>query len=311
MAMTYGQLLEFQPDSDSVTSYLERVSLYFDAIGIVDGKRVPILLRSTGVSMYSFLSHLLAPDKPGSMSFDQICAALRNHFEPKRSIIAERFHFHKRDQTAGETVAAFDAALRKLAVHCNFGEVLQDTLRDRFVCGLRHDAIQRRLLSETSLTYDKALEIAKAMEAADKDARAFKRTDAAVQKLGGGYFRKQKSPSPRQSCYRCGRPNQLLQNANSRKHCAVCVGKRDILQLLAAPNWRKPLARSRSTNPTHTMYRMTVSHPVLGEAATRIFDCTSWENAHQTLSLSLYNLMGRNSQWRWTQGKHFQSSQKR
>ena len=173
MATTYGQLQEFQPDSDSVTSYLERVSLYFDANGIVDGKRVPIMLSSIGASTYSLLSDLLAPDKPGSMSFDQICAALRNHFEPKRSIIAERFHFHKRDQTAGETVAAFDAALRKLAVHCYFGEVLQDTLRDRFVCGLRHDAIQRRLLSETSLTYDKTLEIAKAMEASDKDARAF------------------------------------------------------------------------------------------------------------------------------------------
>ena len=101
MATTYmyGQLQEFQSDSDSVTSYLERVSLYtyFDANGIVDGKRVPILLSSIGASMYSFLSDLLAPDKPGSMSFDQICAALWNHIEPKRSIIAERFHFHKRD----------------------------------------------------------------------------------------------------------------------------------------------------------------------------------------------------------------------
>ena len=310
MATTYGRLQEFQPDSDSVTSYLERVSLYFDANGIVDGKRVPILLSSIGASTYSLLSHLLAPDKPGSMSFDQICVALRNHFEPKCSIIAERFHFHKRDQTAGKTVAAFDAALRKLAVHCNLGEVLQDTLHDCFVCGLRHNAIQRRLLSETSLTYDKALEIAKAMEAADKDARAFKRTDTAVQKLGGGYFRKQKSLTPRQSCYRCGRPNHTPTECKFKDtQCRMC-GKTGHIATACAPNWRKPLTRSRSTNPTHTMYRMTVSHLVTGAAVTRIFDCTSWENAHQTLSLSLYNLMGRNSTWRWTQGQHFQSSQK-
>ena len=89
MATTYGQLQKFQPDSESITSYLERVTLYLDANGIADGKRVPILLSSIGASTYSLLSNLLAPDKPGSKSFDQICAALRNHFEPKCSIIAK------------------------------------------------------------------------------------------------------------------------------------------------------------------------------------------------------------------------------
>ena len=31
MATQYGQLQEFKPDSDSIKSYLERVSLYFAA----------------------------------------------------------------------------------------------------------------------------------------------------------------------------------------------------------------------------------------------------------------------------------------
>ena len=61
----------------------------------------------------------------------------------------------------------------KLAANCRFGDTLQDTLRDHFVFGLRHESIQRRLLSETSLTYSKALETAETMETADKEARAF------------------------------------------------------------------------------------------------------------------------------------------
>ena len=252
MATTYGQLQEFQPDSDSVTSYLERVALYFDANGIAEDKKVPILLSSIGASTYSLLSDLLAPDKPGSKSFDQICTALRNHFEPKRSIIAERFHFHKRDQTAGETVAAFDAALRKLAVHCSFGEALQDTLRDRFVCGLRHDAIQRRLLSETFLTYDKALEIAKAMEAADKDTRAFKRTDAAVQRLGGGYSRKQKAPTPRQPCYRCGRPNHAPTECKFKDaQCRVCGKTGHIATACRSKPAKTPHKKQKHKSSTH------------------------------------------------------------
>ena len=39
-------------------------------------------------------------------------------------------------------------------------------LRDRLVCGVQQDSIQQRLLAEKDLTYQKALELATAMEAA-------------------------------------------------------------------------------------------------------------------------------------------------
>ena len=91
-------------------------------------------------------------------------------------------------------------------------------------------------------------------------------------------------------------------SANSRTHSAICVGRWDISRLLAALNQRKTLTRSRSTSPTYTMYRLTSSHPVMGAAVTRMLDCTSWTSVHQTLSLSLCNLMESNSTWRWTQG---------
>ena len=89
----------------------------------------------------------------------------------KRVLIAQHFHFHKRDQAAGESIADYDASLRKLASQCKFVDSLEEALRDRFVCGLRHKAIQRRLLSETDLSYAKAIEIARAMEVADRDTK--------------------------------------------------------------------------------------------------------------------------------------------
>ena len=94
---------------------------------------------------------------------------LQSHFSPKPIIIAERFRFHKRDQQADESVKDFNIELRKLSEYCDFGTNLKDSLRDRFVCGLRNDAIQKKLLSVDKLTYDKALETALAMESASKD----------------------------------------------------------------------------------------------------------------------------------------------
>ena len=172
MAAVYGQLKKFKPEAESIKSYLERVSLYFKANAIAAEKQVPILLSSIGSTTYTLLSDLLAPTAPGDKSFEDISATLKQ-FQPQQSTIAERFHFHKREQAVGETVAEFDTVLMKLVANCRFEDTLQDTLRDHFVFGLRHESIQRRLLSETSLTYSKALETAETMETADKEARAF------------------------------------------------------------------------------------------------------------------------------------------
>ena len=56
--------------------------------------------------------------------------------------------------------------LRQSSKHCDFGESLNDMLRDRLVCDSR---IQRRLLSELNLTFQKAYDLALVMEIADKD----------------------------------------------------------------------------------------------------------------------------------------------
>ena len=132
-------------------------------------------------------------------------------------MITEHFHFHKRYQAAHESIADFDAALRKLAVHCKFGKHLQETLRDRFVCGLRHKAIQRCLLTKSTLTYAKAIEIARGMESADKDAKTFKMPVAIIKKLSTS---PQKSNEIQINCYRCGRANHTP--AQCKFSCLKC-----------------------------------------------------------------------------------------
>ncbi len=47
-------------------------------------------------------------------------------------------------------------------------------LRDRLVCGVNHDRIQRNLLSESKLTYAKAYELAVAIETAERDTKDLK-----------------------------------------------------------------------------------------------------------------------------------------
>ena len=64
MATHFGKLQEIQCESD-IKSYLQRVTLYFEANEINAKKQVVVLLSSIGGPIYTLLSDLLAPVTPG------------------------------------------------------------------------------------------------------------------------------------------------------------------------------------------------------------------------------------------------------
>ena len=168
-------------------------------------KIVATFLTSIGSKTYNVLRDLLAPVKPSSVKLTDLVTTLRDHYEPKPIVIAERFHFRKREQLEGEGVAAYIAALKKCSEHCAFGTFLEKALRERFVCGLKSRQIQERLLAEKILTWKTAVEMALATEVADKQANNFRSSPA---DSGIHYVRSLhplKAMKPKRPCFRCGK----------------------------------------------------------------------------------------------------------
>ena len=227
MATVIGQLPEFNPESESLTTYVERVKLFIEANGIEDARKVAVLLSVIGGKTYALLRNLLSPTDPKTKSFDEIVAVLTQHYEPKPLIIAERFHFHKRNQAAGESVAEFIAELRRLAKHCEFKTFLEEALRDRFVCGLNKKAIQNKLLTEKDLTLARALQIATGMEAAAKQVAELQATSSASAASAGATVTSKgdvhKVTTNPRYCYRCGKPDhKSAQCPSSKLRCYNC-----------------------------------------------------------------------------------------
>ena len=95
-------------------------------------------------------------------------------------VIAERFHFHRHNQkTSSESISDYVAELRRLATHCESGDYLEQALRDRLVCGIRHENTQKRLLSEANLTLAKATEITRGIEATESQSSQLKAINSA------------------------------------------------------------------------------------------------------------------------------------
>ena len=156
------------------------------------------------------------------------------HFSPKPSVIVKRFEFNTRRQGEAESIAKYVAELRKLAQHCDYGSVLSDMLRDRLVCGVADKSIQRRLLQTTDLTFDKALEVALATEAADKDSRRLA-VDKDLPTLIGAV---KDRPAPSISSGKRGRQRvhrpqpgagraQSSRPSREEKGCSKCGGEHD------------------------------------------------------------------------------------
>ena len=83
-------------------------------------------------------------------------------------MIVQHYHFNSHQCGTSETVAEYVAALLKLAKYCNFGNTLDEMLRDRLVCGIAKAAIEKCLFTEPELIFTKSVTIAQAVKLAEK-----------------------------------------------------------------------------------------------------------------------------------------------
>ncbi|UYV79053.1 hypothetical protein LAZ67_17000926 [Cordylochernes scorpioides] len=132
------------------------------------------LFRQLGETMalalnsYALARSLAAPKDLAHVDYEEILNILTGHFCPKPNVIVQRYHFNKHNQ-GNESIASYVAELRRLSENCEFID-LDDRLRDRLVCGLRKVSLVKRLLSETVLTLEKAINIALCDESASANA---------------------------------------------------------------------------------------------------------------------------------------------
>ena len=178
----FGVLGEFDPSTELFTAYLERLEQFFiansigqcsadasqEVIAAADKKKVAVFISVMGKNSYAILRDLCSPDSPKDKSFSQLCDKLKDHYKPKRLEVAETYRFHRCVQEENESVSAYSARLRRYASTCNFGEFLNRSLRDQFICGIRNSATRKKLLNEDR-TFQDALKVAIADEVASKE----------------------------------------------------------------------------------------------------------------------------------------------
>ena len=154
---SYGNIGKFDQALENWEAYIKQMEQYFVANEVTsEAKKKAILLSTCGPSTYGTICSLAALDKPTDLHYSALLELTKKHYNPKPSVIMQRYKFNARNQKSNESISTYVAELRKLTEFCDFGETIGDMLRDKFVWGLHNARIQHRLLAEKALTFSKA-----------------------------------------------------------------------------------------------------------------------------------------------------------
>ncbi|XP_043288459.1 uncharacterized protein [Venturia canescens] len=204
-----GNLQEYSL-KDDWNHWIERFEQYYIANDIASEKGVALFLTLIGSEGYALLRSLCTPCLPANKSLKELNEIMKNHLQPKPSVIAERYKFKECSQKDTDSIMEFLANLKRLSTYCEFGSSLESHLRDQFVWGVKNERIKKRLLSEHDLTYARAVELAQTMEMATKDVAEMGASSKgqvdSINFVGKG----SKKSSTRESsvkCWCCGRSN--------------------------------------------------------------------------------------------------------
>lgn len=266
--MATQKIEPFEPTQETFARYIQRIQIHFQAADVPDAKQKLVFLHSLSRKHYTLLANLVSPQTPDENSQDELIKALSNHFQPKSSVISERYTFHSRSQEAGESLTDFVASLSRLIVTCDYATAFQHVLlRDRFVCGLANESTRKRLLTEDDkLTLERALEIALRVEKATihaKQMRSDPRLSGGILYTSQGRTESQfrTAPRPTPSCHRCGGPHLAPNCRFIHEKCRSC-GKTGHIAKSAEVNLRTR-KRNRRIQILVSRIQRPISEPTL------------------------------------------------
>ena len=196
--------------------------------------QIATLKAVMGKECFQIYEHLPLSDEEHKDLYT-ILSALTEHFEPKTNVIYERYIFNSCKQENTENIESYLARLRKLAATCEYGALLDEMLRDRIVIGISDNQIPARLLRESKLTLQKALEICRSSEQANLHLQQMDPAESAHYIKGKGKPQsrkqsKQKSEDIIRSCLFCGKSHTRGRCPAYGTTCSICNKKNHLLE---------------------------------------------------------------------------------
>lgn len=186
-------------------------------------------------------------------SYEEAVEKLNNYFLPKQNDAYERHVMRLMKQEEDETIDEFVMRLRPQAERCNFGDSIDEHIKDQIIEKCRSAAMRRDMLKHGGRDLDTVLGVAKTFELVAKQEKAFAKieptpstsaitldvnkigttaTTTDVNKINSGngrsLFKRKRSDEKSNGCSRCGFATHRSADGKCPamgKTCNRCQGK--------------------------------------------------------------------------------------
>jgi hypothetical protein len=248
------------------TIWLQRFKIFLTASNLEsekDERKIAILLHNLGEKCFEIFNSFNL-DSSSASNYDTVVGKFEAYFSPKKNLTVERHKFLTRKQNLDESFDSFCTDLVNKSLNCEFDKLREDLVRDVLICGLNsnNQHIKERLLRESDLTLDKAVNICKAAELSSAQIKelegteiaqvGLRRTDKA--RTSTSYHQpqqqagKQKKWIPKKfitGCTNCGKDHLLNQCPAFGVECFNCKRKNHFSSFCTA----RPNANNSGTRP--------------------------------------------------------------
>lgn len=110
------------------------------------------------------------------LTVDDILYAFKAYCQPKKNTVFERHQFWAHPMSESVTIEKYVTELRQKSKDCEFGASEYDMIRDKIVFSLNDPRLKERLLRESDLTLERAIDICRAAETAKAQIQAMSTT---------------------------------------------------------------------------------------------------------------------------------------
>ena len=193
----------FDPNGDASSIYqrwtrwLRGFEIFADASGCtVDRQKRQLLLHCAGLETQEIFFTFPAPILE---TYAATAGKLTEYFKPAKNVPYNRHNFRQAKQEDHENMAQFVTRLKQLAVDCDFGDKLDENVRDQVIDKCSNSQIRTRLLAESDLTLAKCLTLAAAKEMSEQQSQ-----DIGGEKAFSLRHKKSSHTTSPLQCTRCG-----------------------------------------------------------------------------------------------------------
>ena len=157
---------------------------------------------------FQFDAETAAADKK---DYAKLLDMFGEYCNPRKNVVYERFRFWSRDQNRDEHVDNWVKDLRTIAVDCEFEEQEDLMIRDKLVFGICDTRVKERMLRESDLTLQKALDIVRAAESTKAQMKEMSREATSIDQIQASGSRRSNNQEYREkrSCFKCGEVGHL------------------------------------------------------------------------------------------------------